>query len=254
MCQRICWHRMSCYNVAYICAHWICCGSPEHGLWHCEASRPCHHSPVWLRLNKLPQAQVHVIGTCQVWTTALCSLSPSVTLVPPALQRVIWAFNDVFPHNTATNSGTISMTISAVNQKAGVGAGIPLNQPVPETNVTALDGQLVLAPISSIAMLTIIKFNTSEPPTWHLIVNGYQQVFAGTDKCSTKVVNVVIERTGYLTMTPAPGVSHFISNFLCIDGTVVSIMPHATAPFLMALTMMTMSGWHSRCQWPSLPD
>ena len=93
--------------------HQTCCESPEHGLWCCEASRPRHCSPVGLRLNKLPQAQVHIVSTCQVQTTALCSLSPFVTLVPPALRRVIWAFNDVFPHNTAINSGTVSMTISA---------------------------------------------------------------------------------------------------------------------------------------------
>lgn len=142
-------------------------------------------------------------------SASLSLLNPfaaSVTpLVPPASRGVVQASDDTFPlRDTATDSATIVSTISAVNQKAGAEDGIPPNQPVPGTNVTALDGQVVLIPVSSIATSTITKSNTSEPPTRRLIVDGYRQVFAGSGERGTKVVDAAIEGTGYLTYTVVP--------------------------------------------------
>ena len=47
-------------------------------------------------------------------------------------------------------------------------------------------------------MSTIIKSNTNKPST-HCLIDRSWQVFAGTSEHGTKVVNAVIEGTGYLT-------------------------------------------------------
>lgn len=113
-------------------------------------------------------------------------------------------------NGTGTDIQTIASTVQIVNQKGGATDNTPPNQPVPETTVTAVDGQLVTNQTTVSAAPTVLgSFQNSNTPTKRLI-SDYEEVFAG----STSGMDGSIEGTAYLTYTVLPNSTYDIDGCL----------------------------------------
>lgn len=133
-----------------------------------------------------------------------------VRVVPPALQGKSDA--DPLPldlEGTNTDSENIASTIQIVDQKAGAIDDTPPNQPVAETVVTAVDGELTDAGTGGIALLSSMKRPTVSitPETakrdLEERVGAYDLVFSGTGT-GRNDRDGSIQGTAYLTYTVVP--------------------------------------------------
>lgn len=74
---------------------------------------------------------------------AVCAAT-SLTFPPPTPAGAPVLFGNVLDLNgTETNTQSIEGTVRIVNQKGGATDNTPPNQPVPETTLTAIDGELL---------------------------------------------------------------------------------------------------------------
>ncbi|KAF8054343.1 hypothetical protein FPV67DRAFT_1131368 [Lyophyllum atratum] len=118
-------------------------------------------------------------------------------IVPPAQRGIPNTPQEVDVNGTTTDTQNIAVTVPLVDQKAGATDDAPPNQPVPDTLVTALDGQVVDSGT------TVSLLSAKARPTVDLsrrTVAGYEQVFAGTGTRLTDR-DGSIEGTAYLTYT-----------------------------------------------------
>ncbi|KAF9459605.1 hypothetical protein BDZ94DRAFT_1267884 [Collybia nuda] len=141
-------------------------------------------------------------------------------IVPPALKGVPDSFDNTLDLNgTETDVQSITTTVQIVDQKAGATDDTPPNQPVPETVVTAVDGEIVdgQAGKNAEANLAISVFS-SKVKTTHNVAkrtnSAYEQVFGGTGTRSTDR-DGSIEGTAYLTYTVVSNSTYNID--ACLD-------------------------------------
>ncbi|KAF9522768.1 hypothetical protein CPB83DRAFT_863941 [Crepidotus variabilis] len=133
--------------------------------------------------------------------TLAVRVTASVTnVVPPALKG---AWND--PSNylvlegTLTDTESITNTIAIVDQKSGA-IGEP-NQPVPDTAITAVDGQLTAAGSSRTSNATARRELWKRSPGIHARApSDYELVFGGTG-VGLQARDASIQGTAYLTFT-----------------------------------------------------
>ncbi|TFK32624.1 hypothetical protein BDQ12DRAFT_771726, partial [Crucibulum laeve] len=118
-------------------------------------------------------------------------------VVPPALKGAVNAVsNQLDLDGTGTDATTIASTVDAVDQKVSVPIDAPPNQPVAETVVTAVDGQLTSA--GTAATRRSFEF-TSEHFTKRS-ASDYDLVFSGTGT-GPNDRDGSIQGTAYLTYT-----------------------------------------------------
>ncbi|KAG6852209.1 hypothetical protein C0991_001976 [Blastosporella zonata] len=103
---------------------------------------------------------------------AVSANAAATTCVPPFLQGVPGASAVVVP-NVTPDTQTIADTTAAVVQKSGADLDALPNQPVADTTVTAVNGQVV-------ANGTTVTSLASRSGNYKRQVAGYEQVFAGT--------------------------------------------------------------------------
>ena len=126
------------------------------------------------------------------------SSTQAASFPPPTPNGAPTTFGNALKLNgTETDTQSIDSTVLSVNQKGGANDNSPPNQPVPETTVTAVDGQV----------LTNQTTVSSAPSTLGLFQNmstvtkrqdsGYEEVFTG----SVSGPDGSIEGIAYLTYT-----------------------------------------------------
>ncbi|KAG6852896.1 hypothetical protein C0991_008293 [Blastosporella zonata] len=132
-------------------------------------------------------------------------MAAATTYVPPSLQGVPGASAVVVP-NVTTDTQTIADTAAVVVQKSGADSDALPNQPVADTTVTAVDGQVV-------ANGTTVTSLASRSGNYKRQLSGYEQVFAGTGTGPTDR-DASIEGTAYLTYTLVNNATYNINDCL----------------------------------------
>jgi len=130
---------------------------------------------------------------------------------PPTPNGAPTTFSNVLTLNgTETDVKAIDSTVLAVNQKGGANDNTPPNQPVPETTVTAVDGQVLTNQTTvSSAPTTLGSFQNSSTVTKRQD-SGYEEVFTG----SVSGPDGSVEGTAYLTYTVLPNSTYDINDCL----------------------------------------
>ncbi|KAJ3507365.1 hypothetical protein NMY22_g16954 [Coprinellus aureogranulatus] len=143
--------------------------------------------------------------------------SPSVGVVPPASRGVPNSVGKVFDlEGTVTDVDTIISTAKIVEQKGGALVDDPPNQPIPETVVTAVDGELTEAGTNSTSLLVLARSLRSKslPYEKKRAVSDYNLVFSGTGIQSTDR-DASIQGTAYLTFRVVPNSTYNVE--ACLD-------------------------------------
>jgi hypothetical protein len=139
------------------------------------------------------------------------------TLVPPALKGVPYSFGNVQDlTGTETDVQTIQTTANIIDQKAGATNDAPPNKLVPETVVTAIDGQVVDSePVAAKTNLAISAFaaKTKAGKTKRSSLD-YEQVLGRTGSRTTDR-DGSIEGTAYLTYTVPSNATYNVD--ACLD-------------------------------------
>jgi hypothetical protein len=117
---------------------------------------------------------------------------------------------------TVTDAQNIQTTVNIIDQKAGATGDAPPNQPVPETVVTAIDGQVVDSePVAAKTNLAISAFAAKTKAVNNKRSSqDYEQVFAGTGSRATDR-DGSIEGTAYLTYTVLSNATYNVD--ACLD-------------------------------------
>ncbi|KAG6829651.1 hypothetical protein H0H87_010592 [Tephrocybe sp. NHM501043] len=129
----------------------------------------------------------------------------ATTYVPPA-QRGVPGSSGVVAPNVTTDTQTIADTAAVVDQKSGAASDALPNQPVADTTVTAVDGQVV-------ANGTNVPVVSSRASKFKRTVSGYEQVFAGTGSKDGDR-DGSIEGTAYLTYTVVNNATYNVDDCL----------------------------------------
>ncbi|KAJ4487605.1 hypothetical protein J3R30DRAFT_3654104 [Lentinula aciculospora] len=140
------------------------------------------------------------------------SLAECSGLVAPAYQGVPATVNDPPDFNgTSTDASSIDSTAHQVNQKAGAPPDAPPNQPVSNTTLTALDGDLVNAtiPVSRRGL----SDSASQSHLMRRNNSNYELVFWGTGT-GPDDRDASIEGTAYLTYTVVSNATYDIDDCL----------------------------------------
>ncbi|KAF6752071.1 hypothetical protein DFP72DRAFT_906001 [Ephemerocybe angulata] len=129
---------------------------------------------------------------------AVVASAVSVQLVPPALRGVPDSVSEDTPDlkGRLTDIDTIDSTAQIVEQKDGPTADSPPNQPISDTVVTAVDGELTEAGAATPSNSTSNGRRTL--PKKRRAVSDYNLVFSGTGTRSTDR-DASIQGTAYLT-------------------------------------------------------
>ncbi|KAG5353927.1 hypothetical protein E4T56_gene13229 [Termitomyces sp. T112] len=140
---------------------------------------------------------MHYFTLTRLLPLALLAVSAhtAATKYTPPSQRGVPGSTSVSMPNVTTDARMIADTAGVVDQKSGVGLSVPPNQPVANTSVTAVDGQVLAngtsttaGSMSSRAVERVGKRG------------GYSQVFAGTGMRNTDR-DASVDGTAYLTYT-----------------------------------------------------
>lgn len=135
-------------------------------------------------------------------------------LVAPAYQGVPATVNDPLDFNgTSTDSSSITSTALQVDQKAGATGDVPPDQPVANTTVTAVDGNLVNATIPTPASRRDLDARGSESHLTRRNNSNYELVFWGTGT-GPNDRDAAIEGTAYLTYTVVSNTTYDIDDCL----------------------------------------
>ncbi|RDB31124.1 hypothetical protein Hypma_000065 [Hypsizygus marmoreus] len=134
---------------------------------------------------------------------ALTVNAATVGLIPPTQRGKPDSFDNTLNlTGTETDSQSIASLVHVVEQKAGATDDSPPNQPVSDTLVTALDGEIVNnteTTVSALAKTTALRTLPKRSNDKRYLA-GYQQVFAGTGT-GLSARDGSIEATAYLTYT-----------------------------------------------------
>ncbi|KAJ3877108.1 hypothetical protein F5051DRAFT_409571 [Lentinula edodes] len=142
------------------------------------------------------------------------SLAECSGLVAPAYQGVPATVNDPPDFNgTSTDSSSITSTALQVDQKAGATGDAPPDQPVANTTVTAVDGNLVNATIPTPASRRDLDARGSESHLTRRNNSNYELVFWGTGT-GPNDRDAAIEGTAYLTYTVVSNTTYDIDDCL----------------------------------------
>ncbi|KAF8232616.1 hypothetical protein L208DRAFT_1423082 [Tricholoma matsutake] len=144
---------------------------------------------------------------------AVCAAT-SLTFPPPTPAGAPVLFGNVLDLNgTETNTQSIEGTVRIVNQKGGATDNTPPNQPVPETTLTAIDGELLTNKTTvSGAPTALGSFQNLTRRT----NSGYELVFSGSESGP----DGSIQGTAYLTYTVLPNNTYNIDDCLSFCGSV----------------------------------
>jgi len=127
----------------------------------------------------------------------VCILAAVTTIVPPC-SKGKWndPSNALTLDGTYTDTSTITSTAKTVEQKTGATGDVPPNQPVAETIVTAVDGEVTEAGTNSTK--TPRSFLTRSEGFSKRSSNDYNLVFSGTGT-GLNDRDASVEGTAYLT-------------------------------------------------------
>ncbi|CAA7263587.1 unnamed protein product [Cyclocybe aegerita] len=145
------------------------------------------------------------------------SVSAAVTTVVPPASKGVWndPANALVLDGTLTDIQTIVDTAAVVDQKAGA-TGEP-DQPIPDTAVTAVDGQLTTAGMhdanSTSTRRSILQRSSRRS------VDDYELVFSGTG-FAPEDRDASIQGTAYLTFTLVPNATYNVAAYLNFCDTV----------------------------------
>ncbi|KAJ3838677.1 hypothetical protein F5878DRAFT_582944 [Lentinula raphanica] len=130
-------------------------------------------------------------------------------LIYPAFQGTP-ATSDSYDFNgSSTDTSNIVSTAFQVDQKTGANANVPPNQPVANTTITAIDGRVENATISSSRRSLSIRGN----PSLRRQVSDYEEVFAGTGTGAGDRDAAVVG-TAYLTYTLVNNATYNVADCL----------------------------------------
>ncbi|GLB40797.1 hypothetical protein LshimejAT787_0900120 [Lyophyllum shimeji] len=169
-------------------------GSKAAQLW--KASPQSSHR--WT----FPSPKMQPLSSLLTVTLLAITVNAATTgIVPPSQRGIPGSFTtvDLDLNGTTTDNSNIASTVPLVDQKGGATNDAPPNQPVPETTVTAVDGQVVDANTTVTALTGNANIRRTSDLTKRL-VPGYEQVFDGTGTLE-KDRDGSIEGTAYLTYT-----------------------------------------------------
>jgi hypothetical protein len=107
---------------------------------------------------------------------------------------------------------TIDATVRVVNQKGGATDKTPPNQPVPETTLTAIDGELLTNKTTVSGAPTSLESFRNASTLNRRTNSGYELVFAGSGSGSGP--DGSIQGTAYLTYTVLPNNTYNIDGCL----------------------------------------
>ncbi|PFH45407.1 hypothetical protein AMATHDRAFT_51671 [Amanita thiersii Skay4041] len=137
---------------------------------------------------------------------ALTAAGATVSIVPPANQGTPdsgAATSNTSSTDPMTDTDTIITTASVVQQKSGAGADTPPDQPVSDTAITAVDGNITDARSLSRRFFPATLKRERSPDIAKRLLSGYTQLFSGTGTGPSDR-DGAIEGTAYLTYTLVP--------------------------------------------------
>jgi hypothetical protein len=133
-------------------------------------------------------------------------------IVPPSQQGVLDQPQEL-PEPPFTDVDTIVATVEIVDQKTGPLVDEPPNQPVPETVITAVDGQITEAGADPTLRVTT-EATPSRRSVERRAISDYQQVFDGTGLRADSSRDASIQGTAYLTFTIVNNATYNIADCL----------------------------------------
>lgn len=128
-------------------------------------------------------------------------------IAPPALGGKFIASNALNLTDTQTDTTTIVQTAAIIDQKSGPSVDAPPNEPIPETAVIAVDGQVTDAGTPSRRSLPRHTMQKRSPSDYKVVFNG---TGTGPDDRDAS-----IEGTAYLTYTVVPNSTYSVDS--CLD-------------------------------------
>lgn len=182
--------------------------------------------PTLTRLLTFAVLAVVVCGECSVCNAYVPILNPclsvggpSAKIVPPASRGVPNSVGNTLDlEGTQTDADTIISTAQIVEQKAGPQADSLPDQPIPETVVTAVDGELTEAGTDSSSLRVGTRSLQSRssllPYEKKRAASDYNLVFSGTGTRTTDR-DASIQGTAYLTFRVVPNSTYNVD--ACLD-------------------------------------
>lgn len=139
--------------------------------------------------------------------------SAAVTTIVPPFSQGQWnaPSNALTLNGTYTDTSTIASTVNVVDQKTSTTGDIPPNQPVADTAVTAVDGQVTAAGTNSTASRR--SFVTRSEGFAKRSPSDYELVFSGTGTTPNDR-DASIEGTAYLTYTLVSNATYDVDDCL----------------------------------------
>ncbi|KAH6904684.1 hypothetical protein BKA70DRAFT_528375 [Coprinopsis sp. MPI-PUGE-AT-0042] len=146
-------------------------------------------------------------------TALAVAVSAAVTnIVPPASQGVLNQPQEL-PEPPLTDTDTIVSTLEIIDQKTGPLVDEVPNLPVPETVVTAVDGELTEAGSDPTIRVTS-QATPSRRAVEKRAISDYQQVFEGTGLRADSSRDASIQGTAYLTFTIVNNATYNVADCL----------------------------------------
>ena len=132
--------------------------------------------------------------------------------MPPSLKGIPNQ-PQVLVEDPVTDTDTIVSTIEIVDQKTGPLVDETPNQPVPETVVTAIDGELTEAGTDAASRATSLR-TVSRRTVSKRAISDYHEVFSGTGFKADSSRDASIQGTAYLTFTIVNNATYNIADCL----------------------------------------
>ncbi|KAF5371389.1 hypothetical protein D9615_009658 [Tricholomella constricta] len=172
---------------------------------------------------------------------AITAHAATTGITPPTQRGVPDSFGalNINVNGTTTDAALIESTIPLIDQKAGATDDAPPNQPVPETTVTALDGEVVDIDTGGVSV-SVVAANRGLPPRpaapRRRTLQDYEQVFAGTGT-GPDDRDGSIEGTAYLTYTVVSNATYDVDACLSFCSRVAGCGALLSLPVLLPLPL-----------------